>query len=218
MEALAPWFSNFALKFNQLAADLGFSGAEIAAVKNDELVVQWLLDAENAFEANLDGFRKFRDESLYGEKNDPAPVEPVTVLPAAPAEFTSAIIERLVNLVERIQLAPKYTEEIGAQFDILGKPADSIAPEDLKPVLKVKALPNFQIQIEFKRGDTNGILIQTQTGAENTWTEAGRFFSSPAMLTVGCGTPQTVRLRGRYLMKNEPVGEYSDIFQIVTNP
>jgi hypothetical protein len=218
LEALAPWFANFALKFAQFAGELGFDADEVTAVTNDNLVVQWLLDAEHAFEANLDGFRSFRDETLYAEKNDPAPAEPVTVLPAAPALFTTAIIERLVNLVERIRLSDKYTPEIGEQLGITGSESDSIAPENWKPVLKVKALPNYQVQVEFVRGDASGILLESEDDGADTWSEIGKFFGSPAVFTVNGGAPKALNLRGRLLQKNDPVGDYSDTVQIVTTP
>lgn len=218
MEALAPWFSNFSLKFGQFAGELGFDAAEVTAVTNDNLVVQWLLDAEHAFEANLDGFRSFRDETLYAEKNDPAPAEPINVLPAAPAAFTTAIIERLVNLVDRIRLTDKYTDEIGMQLGIIGSESESIAPENWKPVLKVKALPGFQIQVDFIRGAASGILLQSEDDGADTWTEIGKFFSSPAIFTANGNVPKAVNLRGRLLEKNDPVGNFSDTVQIVTTP
>lgn len=218
LEALAPWFSNFALKFDQFAVGLGFALTDVQSVNNDNLVVQWLLDAEEAFEANMDGFRNFRDGTLYGEKNDPAPVEPVTVLPATPAILTTSIIARLVKLVERIQLSDTYTDDIGAQLGILGTEPDSIAPENWKPVLKVKAVPGNQIQVEFVRGDASGILLEMENDGLDTWTEAGKFFGSPAILTVNGNAPQAVNLRGRFLQKNDAVGNYSDTVNVVTNP
>lgn len=218
LEALAPWFSNFALKFEEFAAELGFTPADVASVNNDNLVVQWLLDAEQAFEANMDGFRQFRDETLYNEKNDPAPIEPVTVLPPNPANFTTSIIDRLIILVERIKLADKYSDEIGAQLGIVGAESESIAPENWKPVLKVKALPGFQIQVEFTRGEASGILLQSEDDGADTWSEVGRFFGSPAIFTANGNTPKAVNLRGRFLEKNDPVGNFSDTVQIVTTP
>ncbi len=166
----------------------------------------------------MDGFRQFRDETLYNEKNDPAPVAPVTVLPPNPATFTTSIIDRLVKLVERIELADKYSEEIGAQLDILGKDSESIAPENWKPVIKGKAVPGGKIESTFVRGDSGGIVYEMQIGTEDTWTEKGRFFKSPALIPVGGVQPQTVRLRARYLLNDEPVGAYSDIIELVTNP
>lgn len=218
LEALAPWYGNFALKFDLFAVDLGFAAADIASVNNDNLVVQWLLDAQTAFDANIDGFRDFRDETLYGEENDPKPNEPVTTLPSPPAVMTAAIIERLVNLVGRIKLAKNYTEDIGSQLGIIGSESESIAPENWKPTLKVRVLAGGDASVEFVRGESNGILLEQQKGNETVWTKIGNFNSSPAGLHYEETAPQTIRLRGRLLQKNDPVGEYSDIVQFVTNP
>ena len=218
LEALAPWYANFALKFEQFAPELGFTLADITSVKNDNAVVQWLAIAEPAFESNLDGFRVFRDITLYGEKTDPKPDEPVTVLPPFPAVFTMAIIARLINLVERIKLSDGYTEDIGAQLGIIGAESDSVAPENWKPTLKVKVSAGGDISVGFVRGESDGILLEQQKGNETVWTEIGRYFKPPADLNYDETTPQTIRLRARFLQNNKPVGEYSDIVQFITNP
>lgn len=218
LEALAPWYANFALKFEQFAPDLGFSPEEVAAVKNDNLVIQWLAVAEVAFEANHDGFRDFRDGTLFGEVNDPEPPKPVTVLPPMPAVFTMAIIERTVNLVGRIKLAKGYTEDVGAQLGIIGETADSISPENWKTTLKPKAEAGGDASVEFVRGDSEGILLEEQKGNETVWRERGRYFKSPAELHYDEPTPQKVRLRARPLLNNKPAGEYSDIVEFITNP
>lgn len=218
LEALAPWFANFALKFEHFAVDLGFSAADITSVNNDNLVVQWMAVAEVAFETNIDSFRDFRDETLYGEENDPKPNEPVTVLPSLPAVFTTAIIERLVNLVERIKLAKTYGEDVGSQLGIIGQTSDSVAPENWKPTLKVKVSTGGDVSVEFVRGEANGIVLEQKVGNETVWTKIDNFNSSPADLHYDGATPQTVQLRGRLLQKNAPVGEYSDTANFVTNP
>lgn len=218
LEALAPWYANFALKFQQFAPELGFVLADVSAVLNDNLVVQWLSIAEPVFEANLDGFRGFRDETLYGEVGDPEPQKPVTILPPMPEVFTMAIIERLINLVERIKLAKGYTEDIGAQLDIIGSKSDSIAPDSWKTTLKPKVKAGGDVVVEFVRGDSEGILLEEQKGNETVWRECGRYFKSPADLHYDEPTPQKVRLRARPLLNNKPTGEYSDIVEVITNP
>ena len=122
--------------------------------------------------------------------------------------LTTAIIERLVNLVERIQLADKYTDEIGAQLGILTTKPEQIAPEDWKPEIKARALPGGKIENMFVRGESDGILYETQIGAETVWTEKARFFKSPGTITVSGNQPQTVRLRARYLIKRRAVGRF----------
>lgn len=53
-----------------------------------------------------------------------------------------------------------------------------------------------------------------------TWSAAGTFFKSPASVNVadGNGLPHAVRLRGRYIIGNEPVGLNSDTVNVVTTP
>lgn len=218
LDTLAPWFANFALKFTQFGGGLGFAGAVMTQVGEDNEMVQWLADADEVSEANRAGFRKYRDETLYDEKNSTAPIAPMTDLPAPPAKTPFAIIQRLVNLVERVELADSYTQNIGAQLGILPTTSDSIAPENWTTSLKVKDLPAYQLEVDFVKGESDGIALQTQIGDSETWTSAGNFGKRPVVLTVTPTTPNapvSVRIRGRLLKGNSPVGEYSDIVQTV---
>src|SRR5215213_6236370 len=96
LETFAPWFVNFAMKFDEFAIGLGFVAADVTKVQNDSAVVQWLAEAQSVAEANLDAFRKYRDETLYNMSSSPPPIAPPPALPAQPATLTTEIGERLV--------------------------------------------------------------------------------------------------------------------------
>ena len=65
------------------------------------------------------------------------------------------------------------------------------------------------------------IAIETKLDNAETWTEAGKFYGSPAELVIPenpDGLPRAVQLRARYIDKNTPVGQLSDVITTATKP
>jgi hypothetical protein len=223
LEALAPWFANFALKFDEFAVKLGFVAADVTKVQNDNLMIQWLADAQAVAEANLDSFRKFRDESLYDEKGDPAPVDPSTALPPQPAVLTTEIIERLVKLVERIQLADTYTESIGAALGIITSPEGAISPENVKATMRLfPAQSGYELAIVIE-GRGNADMADAQIRRQNSeqWTTVKTGTGKSLNVTIvptTPGQPEKIEVRVRLFRKNEPYGQASDPAYVTVNP
>jgi hypothetical protein len=223
LEALVPWFSNFALKFDEFAIALGFVAADVTKVQQDDKMVQWLLNAQQAAEANLDAFRQFRDESLYGEKGDPAPVDPPTTLPAQPAPLTTNIIERLVKLVERIQIADTYTDTIGEALGIVTTAGDDISPANVKPTIQLfPAQTGYEAAIVVaNRANADMYNIQSRPMNSDVWTtvKSGVGKSVNFQLTPTTpGQPEKFLVRVQLLKKNEPYGQPSDPAYVTVSP
>lgn len=161
---LAVWFANFATKFNEVFAALGFTAADNTAVQNANATVQWINDVMGNQEATAAAIRSFRDQLLYGEKNDPKPLVPSTDLPAAPADYVSSIIQWVDKLKERIELADNYTPDIGAQLGIVPIKPDGISEENVKPTLKVfPAIENYDFSAVVEgraKSDQNELQIR----------------------------------------------------------
>jgi hypothetical protein len=218
---LSVWFINFTLKLTEFADELGVSAETLKDVGDDRDTVKWLADAQAADAANSAGLRGFRDNTLYGEKNDAEPVAPVYVLPPPPAPLTKRVIERLLELVDDIQDAAAYSPEIGAQLGIVVPQGERLAPEDWTTEIKGKALPEMQLEIDFVRGEADGINLQFQYVGEETWQNGGNYPKRPAVITIAPKAPnaaQAVRIRGRLLKGNSPVGNYSDTINLVAAP
>jgi hypothetical protein len=223
LEALAPWFVNFALKFDEFAIGLGFVAADVTKVQNDSAMVSWLAEAQSVAEANLDSFRTFRDESLYGENGDPTPVAPPTALPAQPATLTTEIIERLVKLVERIQLSDNYTEAIGEALGIVAAPGSTQPPAEVKA--QIQASPrqgNYEADVVVSsKGDSDMFDVQARNMTSDVWTtvKSGTGKSLTVRLTPTTpGQPEKFLLRVQLLRKNEPYGQPSDPVYVTVSP
>jgi hypothetical protein len=223
LEALVPWFANFAFKFDEFAIGLGFVAADVTKMQQDYETVQWLLDAQKSAEANLSAFRKFRDETLYGEKGDPTPVEPPTALPAQPAVLTITVIERLIKLVERIQLSDSYTEGIGAALGIVTAPGDDISPANVKPTIQLfPAQSGYEFAVVINgRADADMANAEIRRQNSEKWTTiksgTGKSLSVNIAPTVE-GQPEKLEVRVQLLKKNAPYGQPSDPAYVTVSP
>jgi hypothetical protein len=133
----------------------------------------------------------------------------------------TGVFERIDDLVKRIRTAPNYTSEVGALLGIIPSKPDPIAPELLKPEPSLISYPGNAIQVHFVRGTNNGLEVEIQVDKDGTWTNAGRFFKSPAELVIPenpQGLARSVQVRARYVKGNSIVGQYSDVDYISTTP
>lgn len=220
---LAVWFANFALKFAEVYASLGFKTDDNAAVQKANETVQWLNDAVEVSDANSAALRSFRDQSLFGEKGDDAPTVPSMDLPAPPAELSSSIIQWLDKLKERIELADTYTPDIGAQLGIVSTPTDGVSESEVKPT--VEAFPAsegyaFAVVVKNRaKADQNELQIRlpNQEAWQSLKTFTGK--SCDAEFTPETpGQPVKLQIRVQLYRANRKYGQPSDAVYVTLNP
>lgn len=218
----AAWFNNFATQFAALMAHLGFVAADVTAVENDNDVVQYGFEEGQNADNYADAVRSYRKQITEGDIGDPTPVWPAAPNILDPPIVPTGIFERLDNLVKRIRVAPNYTNDDGLLLGIVGTASPGQESlENESPTLKAKAVPGNVVQVDFIRGKSDGIAVETQIDNSIDWTSAGSFFKSPAELPIPAGPnnlPRAVRLRARFLDGNKPVGNFSDTVNVVTTP
>jgi hypothetical protein len=213
------WFQNFNNQLQIIGASLGLAPTDLTATSNDAEWMSFLATTSAAVDAYSDAVRLFRKTITEADLGDPIPAWPADITFTTPVAVPTGIFERLDNLVKRIRVAPAYTPEIGGILGIIPVKGDSLAPTEMKPVLKANAMPANVVEVSFVRGKTDGVSIETNVDGAG-WTTIGKFFSSPAELNVpdGTGNPHSVQLRARYVDGNELIGLNSDIITVVTTP
>jgi hypothetical protein len=94
-----------------------------------------------------------------------------------------------------------------------------VVGDGIKPTLAAVATLRNEIDISFDRGDMQGVLIETSVDG-GTWNFAGKYFVSPATLTIKnpAGLPRFVEVRARYIRDLLPVGQDSDAVSVVITP
>ena len=221
LQERAAWFANFASKFSTVGVSLGFTEAELTAVESDSAVVQFLAFTAAELENFRSAVQQYRTIVTEGEIGAPTPAFPANVSFVLPGVVPTGIFERLDNIVKRVRVAPAYTNEIGALLGIIPA-APAPQPESgLKPTLAATAMPGNVVEVKFVRGNTDGVVIETKIDNAETWSEAGRYFSSPANLSIPENPeklPRAVQIRARYVDKDTLVGQYSFAVTTATQP
>ena len=217
----AAWFNNLAKQFTILGPILGFTAAEIQAVTDDNNVVQFLATTIASLESYRKGVIEYRNILCEGRVGATKPTFPLNPSFVLPVDLPTGIYQRLDAIVARIRVAPTYKSEIGAQLGILPQKAEPLAPHDLKPSITVTSMPKSILVVKFVRGRSQGVILELQTGKEDIWKPAGKFYVSPANIEIPPSDndgPQEVRLRARYVVDDSPAGLYSDVVAVVTTP
>jgi hypothetical protein len=222
---LMVWLNNFSSSFASHAASLGFTEADINSVKADAAMLDFLVgDLVPTYKSALQARTSYKTLIMSGPVGsaggDPPPL-PVTA--AAPAPVTPGIVPRLRQLVQRIQLAPGYTEAIGLNLGIVGTDAGTSDAADLsaKPTAKATALAGGQVQVDFSKGRYDGVAVESRRAGETVWASLGTDNYSPFVDTrpsAEVGKAEVREYRLRYVRLDEPVGEWSDIVTATTRP
>lgn len=219
LQELAAWMDNLAVQFVNVANSLGFVAADVTALQNDNQDVQFCASATVELEAFIKAFRQYRKNVMFGSIGEPTPAYPPNPGSGPPIGVPTGIMERVDRLVTRIKVSPAYTPEIGALLGII--PVSPVKPANPQPVLKVEALPGSLVEVKFVRGQMDGVVLEMKLDNAETWSDAGRFYSSPAELVIPHNTenlPRAVRVRARYVEKNTAVGQYSSVVSTATQP
>lgn len=215
----AAWFQNFSVQFAAAANSLGFTAAQVTAVTDDNSDVQFCAAATVELEAFITAFRQYRKTLMEGDTGDPTVNYPPNPTAVPTAKVPTGIFERLDNLVGRIRLSPGYTPEIGALLGILPQSTGRPAPE--QPTLKTDSLPGSVVKVKFVRGESDGVALEMKIDNAETWSDAGRFYSSPVELVIPANAqnlPRAVQFRARYVEGNTPVGLFSPVITTATLP
>lgn len=222
---LMVWLNNFASSFAAHAEALGFDAAEVAQVRADAAMLSYLVgDLVPTYRAALNTRTAYKGLILNGPAGevggDPPPAPSVGAPPAAVAP---GILPRLRRLVQRIQVAPRYTEAVGSDLGITGRDSGGVsAPADaVKPKVKATALAGGGVRVEFNKAGFDGVQVESRRAGEAAWRPLGNDNYSPYVderPPLEVGRPEVREYRLRFLERDEPVGDWSNIVTVSTTP
>ena len=215
---LAIQLTDFAARLPIHATALGVTAGEQSAAVNDAAMFQFYV----VLLGRSDDYKKLlvanKDRLKAGPIGATAP-PPLDIFDpgSPPTGVLPGIVPRFRNLAAKIKAAPAYTPSIGASLGILA-PVPVPDPNP-KPVLKGLALPNWHVQINFKKGKFSGIYIEMKRGTA-AWAFLDRSVSSKYIdMTppLVAGQPEERQYRARFMNGNVQVGQWSDEVVEVTN-
>lgn len=214
---LMVWLNNFNTAFAAHAAALGFSDAEVNSNHADTAMVNYLIgDLVPSNKSASRASSTYKDLILDGPVGSPGgdpPSAPVVSEP--PLTVPPGILPRLRNRIQRIQLSPNYNEAIGLELGIAapdnGPSAPATAP---KPTLKARANNPGTVQVDFTKERFNGVVIESRRAGETGWQTLAQVTYSPYIddrPPLEAGKPEMREYRARYIQRDQPTGEWSDI-------
>lgn len=214
---LVPWLDQFARAVSTYADVLGLTPAEVTSVTNDAAMFSYLVRIDlPANETALAARTAYKDLIKNGPIGEPAgtkPSPPLVTLP--PAAIDPGILPRLRLMIHRLKALPDYTEALGEEFGIEGVDSEArFNPAIAKPTGRAIGQPDNEVRVEFSKSAFDGVLIESRRTGQDEWRRLATDNFSPYVdsrpLARG-GKPEVREYRMRFLMSDEPVGEWSDI-------
>ncbi|MEQ1934994.1 MAG: hypothetical protein ABL962_14135 [Fimbriimonadaceae bacterium] len=215
----AVWARNFLTKLSSYQAVLSLTPADVTAITNDLNAYIYMITVSYMVKVKTQEVHAYKRLLIHG-KGGTAGFPANLILPAAPTAVNAGVIRRLSRLVARIKAAEAYTNSIGEDLGIV--PVSYRPDEDnAKPRADVKALPNSEVQIKWRKGRFWGVVLESRRGDESEWTVLSKDFTSPysdLRPPLVEGKPEVRSYRLRYLKGDVAVGGYSDEIIVSTNP
>lgn len=212
------WFNNFAAKFAQYAAQLGFAPADVQAANTDAATFAYLVNAAEAYKTATQervAYKRMLIEGVDGLTMLIAPLAPVVAPPAIIA--APGIVPRTRALVKRIKASPVYSSSMGVDMGIIasGEPV----PDIIKPVIAVAASVGVGVAtVRFAKGRFDGISLEWKRGAESDFVVIGFALVSPLVhdfASATGGVAEVLQYRARFIKGNAAVGEFSSIVSVL---
>lgn len=221
LQERAAWYENFADQATASGTTYNLSAAEVTQIGLDKDMIVFLAETAVSLEAFVDGVRAFRKEVTEGPANGEVPEFPENLVLTPATAIKQGMFERLIDFAERIKASAPYDTSVGELYGIVGGPApESLAPSEWQPVIQAMSQPGSIVEVTFTKGKTGGIYIETNVDNEG-WKFADKATKSPVTLKIDAaagGNPRNVSIRARYLDGNTPVGNWSSIVVVQTNP
>ena len=222
---LVIWLNNFANVFETHAETLGFTTAEVTALRNDAAMFSYMvtdvLPTHKAAVQSRVAYKKLIKNGPLGEMGGPPPPPPA--VGAVPTLVAPGIIPRLRQLIQRIQLSPAYNPALGMELGIVapGNGGASVPVTSPKPKAKAVPLPNGLVRVDFVKARFSGVIVEGRHPGQTEWAPLGTQIHSPYVDTRPPLTPGNAEMREyrlRYLQRDQPLGDYSDIISASTTP
>lgn len=220
-ELFDAWLENLSMKFGPYAVSLGFTTEQAEAVTADHLWFHWALMAQQLFETEASERVALKQLLRDGPVDSPTPVVPSVPNPGVPEGDMPppGIRPRMRKLVQAIKNHPNYTDAMGADMGLIAStPSESGTP---KPDASGKAKMNSQVELRFKKGGHDAVIIESQRGSETGWTLLDKVLRSPwtdDRAPLVANQPEVRKYRLCYCDSDEAVGDFSDVITVVTVP
>ena len=214
------YLNNVAIKIPDYQVTLNYTLAEIEAVQQDAANYAYLLTLSNQLKQAVDVYYEFKRQMFEGAEG-PMPDIPGFPGISMPGAGMAGIVTRAKLFKRNTMTRPGYTVLIG---EALGMEKPVTPPPDpmlITPVLSATPIPDGKIQFKCSKMGMDAVRVEYKLPNVEGWHPGGDFTTAktvtslPETLKVN---PEKVLYRARLLKKNEPIGQYSSVITVITNP
>ena len=207
-------------KLSIYASTLEISPEELTMVHEDRVNFEYLYNYTSQLKADYEAY--FRDkEAMFDGPEGPLPAAPSFSSVTLPGPGSTGIIARQKWFKARVMTSKGYTPQIGEALEMIKPSPVPPSPADVKPSVRAVALPDGKVEFRCSKQGMDAVRLESKLPNVEGWSLTAE--STTAKFTVTLpeqfhAQPVQMLFRARLLKKNEPVGEYSPVISVVTNP
>lgn len=215
------FFQNMKNVLPTVNGQLGLAGSDVDFFVKQADNYQYLLNIGQEINDQKEAFSTFKRSVLSGDPLEPVPTPPVFPAIAGPQPFENGLDEKAKAIIKRIKASPGYNQTIGEQLGLVDTGPAPFNPNDLTAALKLTSKPSSVVEIAFSKQGQDAMRVEFQRKGDTAWQLAGIYLSSPGIHSspsIPPDEPESRSYRGVLLKKNDPIGNFSPIYTVVTTP
>ena len=211
---LVAQMGNFVLKIDKYVVPLKLDTDEVAAVKDDTIVLKYSNEVSVILKtATLSG-NAFKRNLRHGGEIGDLPVAPVFPVPV-PKAVTAGIEKRFRDMAQVIVKSPNCTEDILRDLGLLA-PDSKVDLTKVQPTFSLELTSSGQPLIIWKKGGFSGVEIHKSTDGMN-FIKMDKEFAPDTIdksTLPTLGKSEVWYYKMIYLQKDEWIGVWSGILNI----
>lgn len=214
-------FQTMATVLPTVNAQLGLAAADVDFFVKQAPNYQYLLNVAQEISDQKEAFTSFKRSIFEGDPLAPAPTPPVFPTVSGPNPFLNGLETEAKAIIKRIKASAGYNQTIGEQLGLVDTGPSSFNPNDLTAALKITSKSGNIVEIAFSKQGQDAMRVEMKRKSETEWGLAGTYLSSPgthAVPSIPPDEPESRQYRGVLIKKNDPIGNLSPIYTVVTTP
>jgi len=216
------WLNNFSAKLPGYAAAFGITDGDRDKVIAMALLYAYIIGLIEKVDTYKQGLTAFKNTLSFAPSGTTLGEIPELDAGTPPALTEAGIFTFIGGIVQGIKAKKGvYTPAIGEELGIIGEETVFVE-NDYKPTFKGKSLPgNNEISFEKKGVAGQNIYSHPVGGDQTVWVKIGYDSSSPYNDTrppATPGTPENREYKGRGVINDVEIGQWSDVLTLTFNP
>src|SRR5690606_29883911 len=189
-------------------------------VQQDRANFEYIFNFTPQLKADMDAYYTFKKAMFTGPEG-PLPEAPSFTSVSMPGPGAAGIIARQKRFKARVMSSDGFTTQIGEALEMIKPSPVPPSPAEVKPSVTAVALPDGKVEFRCSKQGMDAIRLESKLPNVEGWSvtqESPMARFSVTLPEQFRQQPVQMLFRARLLKKNEPVGEYSPVISVITNP